>query len=195
MTGNIGYRSDLRLIAHLQPVLDILIYVPFSDPSTESSRHSESHPLSLSTDFKTGLFATTIAAFIIGGYKCLSSDSGAATALLLLNQISSIAATLRAIRRNADPSPAALQRLVLPAARHGVRTTPQHPLVLQLALSLICALAATLMQQWARRYLQLARAQTTLNTRLSLRGRAGVRLSQTVEVVPAFLHVAVFLFF
>ena len=56
------------------------------------------------------------------------------------------------------------------------------------------------MQQWARRYLQLAQAQTTLYKRARTRaylfeGVQTFRLSQAVEAVPALLHVAVFLFF
>lgn len=56
------------------------------------------------------------------------------------------------------------------------------------------------MQQWARRYLQQAQAQTTLYKRArtreySFQGAQAFRLSQAVEAVPALLHVAVFLFF
>ena len=56
------------------------------------------------------------------------------------------------------------------------------------------------MQQWARRYLQQAQAQTTLYKRARTReylfqGVQVFRLSQAVEAVPALLHVAVFLFF
>jgi hypothetical protein len=55
------------------------------------------------------------------------------------------------------------------------------------------------MQQWARRYLQQAQAQTTLYKRArtreySFQGAQAFRLSQAVEAVPALLHVAVFLF-
>jgi hypothetical protein len=56
------------------------------------------------------------------------------------------------------------------------------------------------MQQWARRYLQQAQAQTTLYKRARTReylfeGVQAFRLSQAVEAVPALLHIAVFLFF
>ena len=56
------------------------------------------------------------------------------------------------------------------------------------------------MQQWARRYLQLAQAQTTLHKRARTReylyeGVQAFGLSQAVEAVPVLLHVAVFLFF
>jgi hypothetical protein len=56
------------------------------------------------------------------------------------------------------------------------------------------------MQQWARRYLQQAQAQTTPYKRARTReylfqGVQAFRLSQAVEAVPALLHIAVFLFF
>ncbi|KAH9012244.1 hypothetical protein EDB83DRAFT_335759 [Lactarius deliciosus] len=56
------------------------------------------------------------------------------------------------------------------------------------------------MQQWARRYLQLAQSQTALHKRARTRaylfeGVQTFRLSQAVEAVPAVLHVSVFLFF
>jgi len=57
-----------------------------------------------------------------------------------------------------------------------------------------------LMQQWARQYLQLAWAETTLHKCARTReylfeGVQAFRLSQAVEAVPALLHVAMFLFF
>lgn len=56
------------------------------------------------------------------------------------------------------------------------------------------------MQQWTRRYLQQAQAQTTPYKRARTReylfeGVQAFRLSQAVEAVPALLHIAVFLFF
>jgi hypothetical protein len=56
------------------------------------------------------------------------------------------------------------------------------------------------MQQWSRRYRQLAQAETKSYKRARTReylfqGVQLFRLSQAVEAVPALLHVAVFLFF
>jgi hypothetical protein len=152
-------------------------------------------PLSFPPNSKTGLFAATVAAFIIESYKRLSADSGAAT-VLLLNQISQQLSALSGGAQISSPP------LYSDSSFEPTVSTLRVNILwfLSLALSLICALSATLMQQWARRYLQLAGAQTTLHKRARTRaylfeGVQAFRLSQAVEAVPALLHVAVFLFF
>ncbi|KAI0292621.1 hypothetical protein B0F90DRAFT_243236 [Multifurca ochricompacta] len=142
----------------------------------------------------TGLFAATVAAFIIESYKKLSSDSGEAT-VLLLDQVSQ---QLFALSNGTSPPPPLYTESSFRPTSSAIRVNILW--FLSLTLSLTCALAATLMQQWARRYLQLAQAQTTLYKRARTRaylfeGVQAFRLSQAVEAVPALLHVAVFLFF
>jgi hypothetical protein len=72
---------------------------------------------------------------------------------------------------------------------------------LSLTLSLICALLATSLQQWARRYIRI-----TQPPRLSPHARARIRaffsdgldrshLTNPVEVLPLLLHLSLFLFF
>jgi uncharacterized protein DUF6535 len=72
---------------------------------------------------------------------------------------------------------------------------------LSLILSLICALLATSLQQWARRYIRI-----TQPPRLSPHKRARIRaffsdgvdkshLTNPVEVLPLLLHLSLFLFF
>ncbi|KAI0252033.1 hypothetical protein BJV78DRAFT_1154009 [Lactifluus subvellereus] len=70
---------------------------------------------------------------------------------------------------------------------------------LSLVISLVCALLATLLQQWARRYLRIT--QTAHNPRrrarireLMVKGVEKLRLRWMVEALPALLHVSVFLF-
>ncbi|KAI9443499.1 hypothetical protein H4582DRAFT_1200333 [Lactarius indigo] len=71
---------------------------------------------------------------------------------------------------------------------------------LSLVISLTCALLATLLQQWARRYLRITqkrndpqkRAQIRELMRLALKKQ--VRLRWMVELLPALLHLSVFLF-
>ncbi|KAH9057767.1 hypothetical protein EDB87DRAFT_1536607, partial [Lactarius vividus] len=143
----------------------------------------------------TGLFAATVATFIIESYKQLSFDPSVAT-VQLLGQISQQISALSNGTQIPD-SP--------PFSDSSFHPTPSAIRVnilwfLSLILSLICALAATLMQQWARRYLQLAQSQTALHKRARTRaylfeGVQTFRLSQAVEAVPAVLHVSVFLFF
>jgi len=72
---------------------------------------------------------------------------------------------------------------------------------LSLTLSLICALLAISLQQWARRYIRI-----TQPPRLSPRTRARIRaffsdgidkshLTNPVEALPLLLHLSLFLFF
>jgi hypothetical protein len=164
-------------------------------PSDRNSPITDLVSLSFSPTPKTGLFAVTVTAFIIESYKRLSPDYAATTALLL-NQISQqLSAQSGAVQIPPPP----------PYNDSSFRPTPTAIRVnilwfLSLTLSLICALAATLMQQWARRYMQLAEQQSTVHKRARTRSylHGGVQafgLSQVVEAVPALLHVAVFLFF
>ncbi|KAH9055209.1 hypothetical protein EDB87DRAFT_1347383 [Lactarius vividus] len=71
---------------------------------------------------------------------------------------------------------------------------------LSLILSLSCALLATLMQQWARRYSEYAQHRGAPRRRARIRaymfeGVEKFRLSQAVEAIPLLLHTSVFLFF
>ena len=72
---------------------------------------------------------------------------------------------------------------------------------LSLVISLTCALLATLLQQWARRYLKI-----TQSPRYSPHKRARIRtffsegvekclLPLTVDALPTLLHISLFLFF
>ena len=72
--------------------------------------------------------------------------------------------------------------------------------VLSLVLSLTCALAATLVQQWARRYLQLALRRGAPHKRAQMRayisdGIEGFKLNQAIGAIITLLHMSVFLFF
>jgi hypothetical protein len=72
---------------------------------------------------------------------------------------------------------------------------------LSLAISLMCALLATLMQQWARQYnIRTARLRYSPHNQGRIRaffaeGIDNLRLPLAVEVLPAFLHLSLFLFF
>jgi hypothetical protein len=139
-----------------------------------------------------------VAAFIIESYKQLSPDSGATT-VFLLQQISH---QLSSFSASGTTTPAPTQPTNSDSSFHPTPSAIRVNILwfLSLTLSLICALAATLMQQWTRRYLQQAQAQTTLYKRARTReylfeGVQAFRLSQAVEAVPALLHIAVFLFF
>jgi hypothetical protein len=69
-----------------------------------------------------------------------------------------------------------------------------------LVISLTCGLLATLLQQWARRYLRVAYPRYSPHKRARIRafykhGVEKLHFSWTIEVLPALLHISLFLFF
>jgi hypothetical protein len=71
---------------------------------------------------------------------------------------------------------------------------------LSLVISITCALLATLLQQWARRYLKVTQPRYSPHKRARIRAffAEGVErflLPWAVEALPAMLHVSLFLFF
>ena len=71
---------------------------------------------------------------------------------------------------------------------------------LSLVISITCALLATLLQQWARRYLKATQPRYSLHKRARMRsffaeGFEKSLLPLAVEALPALLHLSLFLFF
>ncbi|KAH9055304.1 hypothetical protein EDB87DRAFT_1567533, partial [Lactarius vividus] len=71
---------------------------------------------------------------------------------------------------------------------------------LSLVISITCALLATLLQQWARRYLKVTQPRYSLHKRARIRafffeGVEKFFLPLTVEALPTLLHASLFLFF
>ncbi|KAH8989129.1 hypothetical protein EDB92DRAFT_2115438 [Lactarius akahatsu] len=142
----------------------------------------------------TGLFSATVAAFVIESYKRLSVDSGDQT-VTLLSQVSQQLVGIS--NGTALPTPPPLSNAP-PNLHSAIRVNILF--LLSLAISLTCALLATLIQQWTRRYMALsylhdipherARVRTVLFT-----GMERFRMKQTVEAIPMLLHTSVFLFF
>jgi hypothetical protein len=71
---------------------------------------------------------------------------------------------------------------------------------LSLVISLTCALLATLLQQWARRYMKVTQTRYIPHKRARIRaffaeGVEKLHLPWTVEALPALLHLSLFLFF
>jgi hypothetical protein len=96
---------------------------------------------------KAGLFSTSVTAFIIESYKSLSAKSSDTTVDLLAQISQQLAAASNGTHADALSPPESFQ------------PTPSAVRVnvfwfLSLVFSLTCALAATLVQQWARNYLQ-----------------------------------------
>ena len=109
---------------------------------------------------KTGLFSATVAAFITESYKKLSPHPSDTTNVLL-TQISQQLADIS----SGTPltSVAAQSSQPFKPAASAVRVNVLW--FLSLVLSLNCALSATLMQQWARRYQELTQRRDALHRR------------------------------
>ncbi|VDC03499.1 unnamed protein product [Peniophora sp. CBMAI 1063] len=92
----------------------------------------------------TGLFAATVAAFIIESYKSLAPDPGEQTVTLLLQ--------LLAVTTNSTSNEASHVPFLQPYE------TPTNAIIVNslwfssLLIALVCSLLATLIQQWARDY-------------------------------------------
>ncbi|KAI0294089.1 hypothetical protein B0F90DRAFT_1758947 [Multifurca ochricompacta] len=143
----------------------------------------------------TGLFSATVAAFIIESYKQLQPGSSDAT-VLLLTQISQQLAALST--GNTVSIPSGFPPQVFRPSASAVRVNSLW--FLSLALSLTCALLATLMQQWVRRYLQVSQRWYAPYKRARIRtffaeGVECFGLPRAVEALPALLHASLFLFF
>ncbi|KAH9030925.1 hypothetical protein EDB85DRAFT_2115634, partial [Lactarius pseudohatsudake] len=143
----------------------------------------------------TGLFSATVAAFIIESYKSLSPDSGDKTNALLA-QISVQLVNIS----NGIPLASVAAQSGQPFKPTGSAVRVNVLWFLSLILSLNCALSATLMQQWARRYQELAQRRGAFHRRGRMRayifdGINRFGMTRAVATMPTLLHISVFLFF
>ncbi|KAI9438692.1 hypothetical protein H4582DRAFT_191290, partial [Lactarius indigo] len=142
----------------------------------------------------TGLFSATVASFVIESYKGLSVDSGSQT-VALLTQMSQQLVGISNGTTLPTPPPLSNSPPNLPSA---VRVNILW--LLSLAISITCALLATLIQQWTRRYMALSYLHDMPHERARVRtflftGMEHFRMRQAVEAIPMLLHTSVFLFF
>ncbi|KAI0295902.1 hypothetical protein B0F90DRAFT_1927374 [Multifurca ochricompacta] len=140
----------------------------------------------------SGLFSAIVTAFLIDSYKSLQTDAATANANLTAQVV-----TLLARSTNQDNPP-------LPSMPYPNSQTAYLIInalwFLSLVFSLTCALAATLVQQWSRIYLQGIEERFNTHQRARMRtylqqGVQKFHLSELVEGIPLLLHVALFLFF
>ncbi|KZV67152.1 hypothetical protein PENSPDRAFT_584381, partial [Peniophora sp. CONT] len=144
----------------------------------------------------TGLFAATVAAFIIESYKLLSPDSGEQS-VALLSQL--LAATANASSHNPVVviSPAPFRTAPSAIATNALWFS-------SLLISLFCALLSTLVQQWARDYVRGVNERRGI-LRKDLRTlvcnhifkRMGVDrygMDEFVSWIVALVHLSIFLF-
>ncbi|KAI0035966.1 hypothetical protein K488DRAFT_42102, partial [Vararia minispora EC-137] len=171
------------------------IFVENWKGDTEGTLIFVSHRLSL-IYAQTGLFAAVVAGFIIESYKNLSRNPND----LMIAALANISSQLASTEKDSDrlpfivPSPNSFSPDAS-ALRVNICWT------CSLCLSIICALGATLVQQWSRSYVQ---ATQDLHSSACDRGRVraflfgGVRRFYMLEIaqtIPLILHASVFLFF
>ncbi|KAI0259665.1 hypothetical protein BC834DRAFT_786210, partial [Gloeopeniophorella convolvens] len=166
----------------------ILVFVRAFQPRLV--RYSSSLP-------QTGLFSATVATFLGISLQNLTQNSQDTSAFYLARLYQ-----LSAANGPNDTVPIPLPSLSDPSSFSPTASAIWVNVLwlLSLVISLTCALLATLLQQWARRYLRLTRPARALHKRARIRSfmRQGVDkfyLPSVVEALPGLLHVSVFLFF
>ena len=145
--------------------------------------------------FQTGLFASTVAQFISSSFQSLQRDPNAITQSLLSQIFQQLPGSPNSTTTTPSPSVNA-NSFKPPASAVFVNAV----WIVSLVLSLTCALMATLLQQWARRYLQLTQRNHPPHVRAHIReyfalGAARFRVSTFVEALPALLLISILLFF
>ncbi|KAI9457311.1 hypothetical protein BJY52DRAFT_1120487, partial [Lactarius psammicola] len=143
----------------------------------------------------TGLFSSTVATFIALSYPNLQQDPKATTELLLTQILQQLSNTTTGDAGNTTGS--SIQSSFDPPTSVVFINSVWF---LSLVLSLTCALMATLLQQWARQYLQkVQRKYAPLHhARIHEYFSQGARrfgIFGFVDVLPALLLLSVFLFF
>ncbi|VDC03058.1 unnamed protein product [Peniophora sp. CBMAI 1063] len=143
----------------------------------------------------TGLFAATVAAFVIESYKSLSPDSGDRTVALLTQ--------ILAASTNASSSPVIGPTLIEPFHAPMSAIIANALWFCSLVVALACALLATLVQQWSRDYVRDIKQRDILDESMTSRAlnhvyiRMGVDrygMDGVVNVIVALVHLAVMLF-
>ncbi|KAH9025462.1 hypothetical protein EDB85DRAFT_2149793 [Lactarius pseudohatsudake] len=141
----------------------------------------------------TGIFSATVATFIAMSYPNLQQDPNVTTQTILI-KISQQLATTNGTIPAASPSD---QSSFTPS---GWVVFVNSVWFLSLVLSLTCALIATLLQQWARRYLQMIQRNHPPHVRAHIReyfsrGARRFHIFWLVEALPFLLLISVLLFF
>ncbi|KAF8265178.1 hypothetical protein EI94DRAFT_1589920, partial [Lactarius quietus] len=139
----------------------------------------------------TGLFSAAVASLISVSIQDIRQNPQDTSNFYLSNIYRSIADPNISISLPASPPPF---------------SPPNHAIwvnglwFLSLVISITCALLATLLQQWARRYLKVTQPHYSPHKRARIRaffaeGVDKFLLPWAVEALPTMLHVSLFLFF
>ena len=145
---------------------------------------------------QTGLFSATVAAFLVGTYQNLQPNPQETTVFYLAT-IAQILVVSNGSQTISLPSPPPNPSTFKPP----ISAIWFNSLwFLSLVISLTCALLATSLQQWARRYILMTQPRYSPHKRARIRaffaeGIEKLHLPWAVEALPALLHISVFLFF
>ncbi|KAI0252043.1 hypothetical protein BJV78DRAFT_1154018 [Lactifluus subvellereus] len=140
----------------------------------------------------TGLFSAAVAQFLAGSLQTLQSNSQDASSFYLA-RIYQLTPGSNASSIPLPPDPAQFQ-----TPKFAVWTNTLWSL--SLVMGLTCALLATLLQQWARRYLRVTQKTDDPQRRARIRelmlqgSKKRLPLRIMLELLTALLHIAVFLF-
>ena len=166
----------------------ILIFVSrYSAPRASTHIHPRS---------KTGLFSAAVAALVAVSVQDLKPSSQDISAFYL--------ASIYQILADSNGSPAIIPptfpNLAAPFSPPTSAVWVNSLWFLSLVISLTCALLATLLQQWARRYTRVTQTRYSPHKRARIRaffaeGVEKLHLPWAVEALPGLLHLSLFLFF
>ena len=145
---------------------------------------------------QTGLFSAVVAAVVVVSVQDLRPNSQDTSAFYLEKMY----------QLQADPN-ASRPAITSPLANPPAFSPPRHAIwvnslwFLSLAISLTCAMLATLLQQWARRYVrttQMLRCSPEKRARMRAYFANGVdkfHVSWAVETLPTLVHLSLLMFF
>lgn len=180
----------------------------YEDPSAKLwysyLTEAEKHDCALAQSWKgdmdailifAGLFSASVTAFIIESYRSLLPNTDDKV-ILLLARISDQLVSASNGSHPASVVPDILDAKFTPTAAALVCNTLWF---LSLGFSLICALSATLVQQWTRNYIQATETRSTPQRRARIsaflyRGLNRFKMAALVEIIPLLLHISLLLF-
>lgn len=156
-------------------------------------------PSHIDSTLQTGLFSAAVATLVALSLPDLKPNPQDISAFHL-ERIHQLLADPNASRASTDSTPSTL-------AKQSAFSPPRYAVwvnslwCLSLAISLTCALLATLLQQWARRYIRITQPpRYKPHNRARIRaffsdGVENLHLPAAVEALPTLIHISLFLFF
>jgi hypothetical protein len=145
---------------------------------------------------QTGLFSATVAAFLAGTYQSLQPNPQDSSMFYLATITRILIASNGSQTISLPPAPPNPSTFKPPISAIWFNSLWFSSLV----ISITCALLATSLQQWARRYVRMTQPRYSPHKRARIRaffaeGIDKLHLPWAVEALPALRHISVFLFF